>query len=144
MLQTSLAESPAQIKRLRQLAVERIAWHEREIEVARREIALYDKSLRLHEEDSTNIVPNMQAQIAAKRSRRGRPLEVSHPFPMELEKRGLTVTFWAKKHNHDRARVKSWFAVGDGGRRIPRAIAEAIEKELGVPATLRTWKNGIA
>jgi hypothetical protein len=33
---------------------------------------------------------------------------------------------------------------GSGGRRIPRDVAEAIEKELGIPATARTWKNGIA
>jgi hypothetical protein len=108
---------------------------------------------RLHEPKRTNIVPNVQAPIAAaKHSRRGRPLEAKHPFPRALEAAGMTVSAWALKHGHDRARVKSWFAEGDGGRRIPRDVAEAIEKEMGVdakkrplvPATLATWKNGIS
>ena len=100
---------------------------------------------RLHLEDRTNIVPNMQVPISEpRRSRRGRPRETTHPFPKALEAKGMTVTAWAAKHGHDRVRVKSWFAEGSGGRRIPREEAERIEKELGVPATIRTWKNGIS
>jgi hypothetical protein len=78
-----------------------------------------------------------------RRSRPGRPLEATHPFPLALEANGLTVTAWAKKHRVDRAVVKGWFAEGDGGRRIPREWANRIETELGIPATLATWKNGI-
>ncbi len=98
----------------------------------------------LHDSKSTNIVPNMQVPNLEKYARRGRPLEAKHPFPNALQARGMTVTAWAENHGYDRARVKSWFAVGDGGRRIPRDVAESIEKELGIPATLKTWKNGIA
>ncbi len=60
-------ESPAQIARLRQLALERIARHEREIDIARREILLYDELLRLHhEQDRSNIDSNMQMETAGK------------------------------------------------------------------------------
>ena len=67
MLQPFSLESPAQIRRLRQLALERIARHEREIDIARREIALYDELLRLHhEQDRSNLSSNMQASTEGK------------------------------------------------------------------------------
>jgi len=98
----------------------------------------------LHSEQGTNTVPNMQAATeSARRSRPGRPLTAKHPFPVALEAKGSTVTAWAKRHRLDRAVVKAWFAKGDGGRRIPRDMADKIEAELGVPATLAIWKNGI-
>jgi len=60
-------ESPAQIRRLRQLALERIARHEREIDIARREIILYDELLRLHhEQDRSNMSSNMQLETSGK------------------------------------------------------------------------------
>jgi DNA-binding transcriptional regulator YiaG len=60
-------ESPAQIRRLRQLALERIAAHEKEVRIARREIALYDELLRLHgEANRSNIDSNMQLETAGK------------------------------------------------------------------------------
>jgi hypothetical protein len=105
---------------------------------------LLTELLDLHENERAIIVPNMQAPTAVRHDRPGRPTETKHPFPKALATRGLTVTEWAAKHGHNRGRVKSWFMPGSGGRRIPRDVAEAIEKELGIPATARTWKNGIA
>ena len=112
--------------------------------IALKEEELLRQLLALHSGDSAIIVPNMQAQTQVRHERRGRPTETKHPFPRALEARGITVTEWADKHGHSRGRVKSWFMTGSGGRRIPRDVAEAIEKELGIPATARTWKNGIA
>lgn len=71
-----------------------------------------------------------------------------HPFVRALyehpdPKRRMTVTEWAKRHGYKMPTVASWFARGPGARRIPMSAAEAIEKELGVPATLAVWKNGI-
>jgi len=104
------------------------------------EEGLHPKSVR------TNIAPNMQPHTEpARRNRRGRPTVAKHPFPQALERHvpPLTLTAWAKKHRVEREVAKSWFASGDGGRRIPREMAEKIEAELGVPATLAVWKNGI-
>ena len=116
-----------------------------ELAATEREIMLLEE-LVLHDSNSTNIVPNMQPRTSEKPARRGRPLETKHPFPRKLTqlKPPMTVTAWAERHGYDRARVKSWYAEGDGGRSIPRDIAESIEKELGIPATRSTWKNGIA
>ena len=73
----------------------------------------------------------------------GRPLETEHPFPQALKAKNITVTEWAGAHKVGRSRVKSWFLDGDGGRPIPRKFADDIAREFGVPATARTWRNGI-
>lgn len=73
----------------------------------------------------------------------GRKIVSRHPFPRALKAADVSVTEWAKKHGVSRSAAKSWFLDGDGGRPIPRALAEGIEREFGVPATAKTWKNGI-
>lgn len=70
----------------------------------------------------------------------GRP-SLEHPFTRALHAKGLTITEWAAKHDVDRGTVKFWYM--SGGRKIPRAMADLIQRELGVPATAKTWKNGI-
>jgi len=81
-------------------------------------------------------------QATAARVFEGRP-PTDHPFVRALRARGLTITEWAATNKVGRGSVKSWFLPGAGGRRIPRAWADAIEKEFGVPATTRTWQHGI-
>lgn len=85
------------------------------------------------------------------RDRLGRPLETTARFPRALEAAGSNINEWSKKHGYNPKRVRSWYQKA-GGRRIPRAIAEAIEREMGtddkgrpiVPASLESWPNGIA
>jgi hypothetical protein len=55
----------------------------------------------------------------------------------------MTVSDWARSKNLPVATVSSWVSTGGGKRRIPMRWAKAIEEELGVPATVATWKNGI-
>lgn len=83
--------------------------------------------------------------------RRGRPTKSKHPFPRALEAKGLTVAEWAVANKLDRSLVKSWFAPGAAGRRIPAFWATRIAKEFRdpktgesvVPATEDVWRNGI-
>lgn len=72
----------------------------------------------------------------------GRPIETKHPFTKALDEKGMTVADWARAHDFEPTRVKSWYRE-KGGRAIPRKVAEAIERELGVKATARVWKNGL-
>ena len=72
--------------------------------------------------------------------REGAP-SLEHPFTRALHSKGMTITEWAENHGLDRGTVKFWYIAG--GRKIPRKWADVIAKELGVPATARTWKNGI-
>jgi hypothetical protein len=88
----------------------------------------------------------------------GRPLDADHPFTAWLAAKNITVTEWAAEHTdpdtgkpYNRARVKSWFAKGAGARPAPRHAVDVIEaestdpetKRSAVPATRRTWRNGI-
>lgn len=73
-----------------------------------------------------------------------------HPFTAALRRRGRTVTEWAETNGLQRGEVKSWYLASTAGRTIPKKWAEAIEAEFvgadgksEVPATRRTWKNGI-
>lgn len=90
--------------------------------------------------------------------RAGRRPDTSHPFPAWLARINVTVTEWAAAHKdpatgkpYTRERVKSWFATGSGGREIPRHAADLIAQQstdektgkCAVPATRRTWRNGI-
>lgn len=84
-----------------------------------------------------------QTQEDTKPRRRGRPTMSEHAFPRALEAAGTNVTEWAKKHKLEREMVKSWFAPGVHGRRIPRRWAEAIAREFSLPATDEVWTNGI-
>lgn len=101
---------------------------------------------------------NMQA-ISERAGRKvGRPLDADHLFPAWLASINVTVTEWAAGHvdpdtgkPYSRARVKSWYAKGEGARPAPRHAVNVIEAEStdpktkvsAVPATRKTWKNGI-
>lgn len=106
----------------------------------------------------TYIRHTMQELQTAIGRKVGRPIESEHLFPAWLRSRNVTVTEWAAGHNdpdtgkpYKRERVKSWFAEGEGARPAPRHAVDIIEKEstdpktkkAAVPATKRTWKNGI-
>lgn len=110
-------------------------------------------------EDSTNL-RHMQPLPEIDRGARrvGRKPRTDHPFPAWLAAINVTVTEWAAAHKdpatgqpYTRARVKSWFAAPPHGRPIPSSVAkliaaESTDDETGrsaVPATRRTWKNGI-
>ncbi|MEP6652068.1 MAG: hypothetical protein ABJA82_01850 [Myxococcales bacterium] len=97
-----------------------------------------------------SLSTTMEHALAAS-SRAGRPLVSEHLFPRTLKAHGSDVEKWAREKGLPIKRVRSWFASGDGARRIPRDIAESIEREFGadqagvpvLPATLFTWPNGI-
>lgn len=78
----------------------------------------------------------------------GRPIEHDHPFTEALKKANMTVVEWCNTKGGQAAgygyeRVKSWYRTAHG-RPIPRAAAEAIERQFpSVKATKRTWRNGI-
>lgn len=64
-----------------------------------------------------------------------------HPFPNALYAHGMTVKEWAEANGLKREKVRSWFMVGPGGRRIPAVWAERIRKEFKVPLT--SWPHGV-
>jgi lambda repressor-like predicted transcriptional regulator len=68
----------------------------------------------------------------------GRPIELDHAFPKALKRANVTMVEYARKLGKNRSTVKSWV-----DRPIPRAMAEFIEADLGVPATLVSWPAGI-
>lgn len=73
------------------------------------------------------------------------------PLRRALTRRNLSVPEWAKIHGYKVEVVKSWLkAPESGGRRIPRPIAEAVEREFvaddgksEVPAVAASWPAGI-
>lgn len=92
-----------------------------------------------------------QAEMRGRKTVVGRPMENDHAFAVWLRARGLTLTEWAFQHGYKRERVKSWIASGGGSRPIPREAADKIATEAtpdgakrsALPATLKTWPNGI-
>lgn len=86
-----------------------------------------------------------QMQVEEYRSGRevGRKLGNDHPFKRALKAADVTVTEWAKAHKVSRAKVKSWLLDGNGARAIPREYANKIERDFGVPATVKSWPHGI-
>ena len=89
--------------------------------------------------NGTRVVEPVQGQALIGGST-GRPT-LEHPFTRALHERGKTLAEWAKLNRLDRGTVKWWYV--KDGRPIPRKWADAIAAELGVPATVRTWRNGI-
>lgn len=97
--------------------------------------------------DSTNL-HGVNASASSAKLARGmaRSRTKKHPFVKLLyEKQRMTITEWARRHGLKSGTVATWVAKPDAAsaRRIPRETANMIEKELGLPATLATWKNGI-
>lgn len=68
----------------------------------------------------------------------GRPIESDHAFPKALKRANVTMVEYARKLGKNRSTVKSWV-----DRPIPRTMAEFIESDLGVPASLASWPAGI-
>lgn len=103
----------------------------------------YDDGLLSVSKDATTDTVT-QAQIDTDVKIRG-PLPDDHPFANALRAKRLSVAEWARKHKKQGltvAKVKSWIRTVDA-RQIPRKWADTIERELEVPATARTWKQGI-
>jgi len=97
---------------------------------------------------NSTILQDVNASTSTAKLARGmsRSRSRKHPFVKALyEKQRITVTEWARKHGYKPGTVATWVAKPDaaGARRIPREAADKIEEELGVPATLATWRNGI-
>lgn len=122
------------------------AGHSRAMAVLKRTIEMVrhreDSGLPSDENHRSVSVAMNQAHLL-RRDRPGQPLKSRHPFPRALDKKGIAVEAWARDHGINAVTVRAWYGKGEAGRRIPRAIAEIIEHELGVPATLDVWKNGI-
>jgi hypothetical protein len=150
-----LAEDTAKEIKKRDALTDTLREH---LRVLRELIAGIDDGSLTSGPERTNIRDDMQIDSIIARGRKvGRPLESGHPFPAWLKAQNITVTEWAEAHKdpdtgkpYKRERVKGWFADGSGGRPIPRAAADIIEKETTppkgksvCPATARTWKNGI-
>ncbi len=84
----------------------------------------------------------------------GRRTKSDHPFALALLASGTRISEWAAGHGVGEGQVKSWIKpptiVQDGRtvrnphvRQIPRVFADLIELEFDLPATERTWKQGI-
>jgi hypothetical protein len=72
----------------------------------------------------------------------GRPSESTHPFPLALAAKGSTVADWAVNNGYPETVVRSWYRTTQQ-RKIPRAAAEAIEREFKLPADETTWPQGL-
>ena len=69
------------------------------------------------------------------------PANLRHPFARALKAHKTTVSAFAKKLGYPRTTVQSWYK-GKGSedaRPIPKAAAQAIQAELGVPLT--AWRR---
>lgn len=106
----------------------------------------------------STITPPMNATASSTELAKGisRSQSRRHPFVKALyehpdPKKRMTVAQWAEAHKQEPGTVASWYAKPKadskakraGGRRIPIAFAQQIEKEYGVPATVAVWRNGI-
>jgi hypothetical protein len=80
-------------------------------------------------------------------TKRGRPLKTEHAWPRWLAAQGSSVDEWCEKHGVSRNTAKGWYT----NRKIPRKFADLIASESidaatkkpALPATKRTWPNGI-
>lgn len=72
----------------------------------------------------------------------GRPSESTHPFPLALAAKGSTVADWAVNNGYAETVVRSWYRTTQQ-RKIPRAAAEAIARELKLAADETTWPQGV-
>ncbi len=128
-------ESPAQIRRLRQLALERIARWREEIAIAEKEIALYDELLKLttaphrvldlHTTEEESNLKHMQTQAGAKI---GRPIISEHPFPARAVELHGSIRAAAAALGFPAATVRSWYAEGKDGRPIPAMMRDRLAK----------------
>ena len=122
---------------MRRLSLERIARHEKEIAIARREIALFDELLRLHAgANRSNIGSNMQVQTEGKsratRISSGRSTieSASREAAVALD---LTDGKIATITGASRQAVQKWHT---GKMAIPKRHAEKLA-ERGIP--LASW-----
>ena len=145
--------SQISVKQLRHMAAQERASAHRCVDAgdaegafkATRLAELYRLAVAEMERKGLPAVPNsrsliaMDVQTGQKPRRRGRPTTSTHPFPQALEAKGSNVAEWAEAHKYQRRTVQAWILRNSA----PRAAAEAIERELGLPATEETWKHGV-
>lgn len=144
----SVAQLRRDIERLRR----RIAERERLNRQDAAELALYedligriealgmDRAPPLRERtEGRTMVRNMDTD--SREYKIGKQKVSDHPFPNALYAHGMTVKEWAEANGLKREKVRSWFMVGPGGRRIPAVWAERIRKEYKVP--LSAWPHGV-
>ncbi|HZN64725.1 MAG TPA: hypothetical protein VFB66_05450 [Tepidisphaeraceae bacterium] len=116
---------------------------EAQAEAERLEVSarLIEKHGLLPDRTDARTMGHMQAD--SRELKIGKARAGDHPFPEALHAKGLTVTEWAEKQRPKltREKVSSWYKPGKGGRRIPRAYAERILKDFGVP--LASWPHGL-
>lgn len=139
-------ESPAKLRHMKQLALERIARYEREIGLIREEIEVYDNAIeqlqRLHGgEKRSNIGSNMQVQTEGKtrsvRISAGRATIASESRDAAVAT-DLTDGKIATICKVSRQAVQKWHA---GLMAIPRRHAETLRdrKPKGIP--IESWKR---
>jgi hypothetical protein len=114
------------------------------------EIAEERRALTSDAESTHTAQPMSTPTISSAELARGmsRSRSKRHPFLRALyeaedPKKRKTVTDWANAHGVPVPTVASWYSKGSNKRRIPMRWARVIEKELGLPATVETWRNGI-
>jgi hypothetical protein len=119
-------------------------------EVFRMRLAGHEALTSNRDSTITTQVSASPIVISAKLSRgMGRSRVKKHPFIRALyestdpKRPPQTVTDWAEAHDVPVATVASWVSKGKGGRKIPMRWAKVIETELGVPASVAIWRNGI-
>jgi hypothetical protein len=75
--------------------------------------------------------PNLSADVkraAGRATRKG-------GAQRQLYERGMTVASLAKELGETRARVSKWFGPSTDNRPIPKAIAERLQRDYGIPLT---------
>ena len=140
------AEAAEQVRTLR-AAANALRKQAGMLEAAVEKQIVSDSSLTLHA-DSTSIGSVESTESTALVRGKSKSKSKKHPFVKALyehedPKKRMTVTQWADKHGVKVPTVASWVSRGAAKRRIPMRYAKLIEKELGLPATMETWKNGI-
>ncbi len=75
--------------------------------------------------------PNLSAEVKRAAGRATRKGDAQRM----LYERGMTVAGLAKSLGETRARVSKWFGPSADNRPIPRATAERLEREFGIPLT---------
>lgn len=103
-------------------------------------------------QQSTVLSTKMEAQTAPAKTKGAKTSAAmtrsKAPLSLALMAAGKSIPEWVtparEKQGLTVEAVRSWVKKpGHGGRPIPRAWADRIEAELGIPAIAASWPNGI-